>query len=415
MVLAVCCLAPMALAQQEWVESWASAQQLAEPRNSVPEGELADVTLRQIVHLSVGGARVRLRLSNRYGTQPVHFTAVHLARPTSPATSAIEPGSDVALTFSGREDVTVPAGADYLSDTVAFRVPALSDVAITLHMESMPKEQTGHPGSRSTSYLAHGDHVSAAEIENATKLEHWYFLEALEVEAPASAAAVVTLGDSITDGHGATTNENNRWPDVLARRLQANAATREIAVQNAGIGGNRLLHDGLGPNVLARFDHDVVAPPHVKWVIVLEGINDIGTLAREHEVSQEEHDELVRHMIEAYAQMVARAHEHGIKVYGATVMPFEGNNFYHPSAASEADRQAVNKWIREPGHFDAVIDFDKLTRDPENPGQMLSKFDSGDHLHPGPAGYAAMGEAIPLTLFEGRPAKAAHAARKAAR
>jgi lysophospholipase L1-like esterase len=221
----------------------------------------------------------------------------------------------------------------------------------------------------------------------------------VDVTAPSQAACVVVLGDSITDGHGATTDGNNRWPDVLAKRLQSAPATREFAVLNEGIGGNRLLLDGLGPNALARFDHDVLAKAGVRYLIVLEGVNDIGTLARNGEVPQTEHDALVHRMVSAYEQIIARARAHGIKVIGATILPFLGSQFYHPGPSSELDRQTVNQWIRAPGHFDAVIDFDKVTRDPEHPDHLLATFDSGDHLHPSPPGYAAMAEAVPLSFF----------------
>src|SRR5262249_45603495 len=204
---------------------------------------------------------------------------------------------DKALTFSGKPDITIPAGADYISDSIAFSAPALSDVAITLHAESLPAEQTGHPGSRANSYLAHGDLVAAPEFSNSKKVEHWYFIAGIDVTAPDTTAAIVTLGDSITDGHGATTDGNDRWPDVLAKRLEtSNKSKRELAVLNDGIGGNRLLNPGLGPSALARFDHDVLAQAGVKYLIVLEGINDIGTLTRDSEVSDAEHETLVRRM-----------------------------------------------------------------------------------------------------------------------
>jgi lysophospholipase L1-like esterase len=308
-------------------------------------------------------------------------------------------GTDKALSFGGSPDVTIPAGADYVSDPLADFVLAHSDLAITLHTDEPPAEQTGHPGSRETSFLVHGDMVSSAELPDAKKVEHWYFISAVDVTGAPEARAVVTLGDSITDGHGATTNGNDRWPDVLARRLESSPGTRDVAVLNHGIGGNRLLLDGLGPNALARFSDDVIAQTGVRYVIVLEGVNDIGTLAREHELPQADHDALVRHMIDAYEQMIARAHAHGIKVIGATILPFGGSGYYHPGPRSEADRQSVNTWIRQPGHFDAVVDLDKVTRDPQRPDHLLAAYDSGDHLHPGPAGYAAMGNAFPLALF----------------
>ena len=394
-------------AQTRWIGSWAASQQLVEPNNALSPEDLRNVTLRQIVHLSIGGSEIRLHLSNRFGTTALHFTAVHMARPISASSDKTVPGTDKAFTFSGLPDITIPAHADYLSDPVSFPAKAHSDIAITLHIDVPPTEQTGHPASRATSYIAHGNLVSATELTGVKPVEHWFFIAGIDVAAPPEAKAVVALGDSITDGHGATTNGNDRWPDVLAKRLQASPDTRNIAVLNHGIGGNRLLTDGIGPNALSRFDHDVIAQPGIAYLIVLEGINDIGMLARTTEVPRAEHDALVRRMIAAYEQIVARAHTHNIKVFGATILPFVGSSFYHPGPASEADRQAVNEWIRGTGHFDAIIDFDKLTRDPEHRDQMLPAFDSGDHLHPSPAGYAAMGQAVPLSLFaqsaEGAP------------
>jgi lysophospholipase L1-like esterase len=230
-------------------------------------------------------------------------------------------------------------------------------------------------------------------------VDHWYQVSEIDVQAAPGAAAVVALGDSITDGHGATTNENDRWTDVLAQRLQSSAETRNIGVSNQGIGGNHLLHDGLGPSALARFDHDVLAPAGVRWVIVFEGVNDLGELARTTEVSAEEHAAIVSRVLAAYQQIAARAHAHGLKIYGATITPYAGSSYYHPGRLSEADRQEVNRWIRNPGHFDAVIDFDNVVRDPAHPDQLMPAYDSGDHLHPSPAGYKAMGSAIPMALF----------------
>jgi lysophospholipase L1-like esterase len=382
-----------------WIGSWAASQQLVEPRNALSPEDLRDATLRQIVHLSLGGTEIRLRLSNRFGAAPLHLTGVHVARPVSAASHKIVPGSDRALTFSGSPEVTIPAHADYLSDPISFPATALSDVAITLHIDVPPLEQTGHPGSRTTSYLTHGDATSAAELPGAKTVDHWYFIAGIDVTAPPGAAAVVVVGDSITDGRGSTTNGNDRWTDVLARRLQAQPGTRKMAVLNHGIGGNRLLTDSLGPNALSRFDHDVIAQAGVRYLIVLEGINDIGMLTRSGDVARAQHDQLVRRVIGAYQQMIMRAHTHHIKVIGATIMPFVGTAVYHPGPDSEVDRQAINEWIRTPGHFDGVIDFDKITRDPEHRERLLPAFDSGDHLHPSPAGYAAMAEAVPLSLF----------------
>ena len=382
--------------RKQWVGSWAASQQTPETANLLDPELMRDGTLRQVVHLSVGGSQLRVRLSNAFGTQPLHLTAVHVARPGSAGGSAIDVGSDTAVMFNGAADVTIPAGAEYVSDPVTFSATALSSIVISIHYEEPPVGETGHPGSRATSYVAHGDLVLAASLPDAKKVEHWYQISGVDVVGADKSAAVVVLGDSITDGHGATTNENDRWPDVLAARMQAEKSTRMLGVLNEGIGGNRLLLDGLGPNALARFDRDVLAQAGVRAVIVLEGVNDLGTLTRDHDVSAEEHRALVRKIEGAYSQMIERAHAHGIRVMGATILPYSGSKYYHPGPESEADRQAINAWIREVGHFDAVVDFDKLTRDPAHPDHLLPAYDSGDGLHPGPGGYKAMGEAIPL-------------------
>ncbi len=386
-------------AQTGWTGSWAASQQLPEPGNALAAADLRDATLRQIVHLSIGGVALRVRLSNRFGTAPLRFTSVHIARAASPASSRIVAGTDRALTFAGSAEVTVPAGADYLSDAAAFHAAALSDLAITLHLDLPPPAQTGHPGARATSYLAQGDLVSAADLPGAKTVEHWYFVAGVDVAAGARAAAVVVLGDSITDGHGATVNGNDRWTDILARRL-AGRAGGAVAVLNQGIGGNRLLLDGLGPNALARFDHDVLAQAGVRYLIVLEGVNDLGTLTRDGDVPRAEHEALVHRILAAYGQIVARAHTHGIRVMGATILPYTGSAYYHPGPESEADRQTINRWIRGAGHFDEVIDFDKTMRDPAHPDRLLADYDSGDHLHPSPAGYARMGKAVPLAWLQ---------------
>jgi lysophospholipase L1-like esterase len=382
-----------------WVGSWASSQQTPEKGNLLDPELMQDATLRQIVPLSVGGSQLRVRVSNSFGTAPLHLTAVHVARPAPAGHGAIDPASDTAVMFDGTPDVTIPAGAEYVSGAVTFSTAGLSSLAISIHYDQPPTGETGHPGSRATSYVAHGDVVSAATLPDAKTVDHWYQVSGVDVVAPAAAGAVVTLGDSITDGHGATTNGNDRWPDVLAARMQANKATQMVGMLNEGIGGNRLLLDGLGPNALARFDRDVLVQTAVKAVIVLEGVNDLGTLTRDHEVSAAEHKALVARMEGAYAQMIARAHAHGIRVIGGTIMPYGGSGYYHPGPENEADRQAVNAWIRDPAHFDAVIDFDQVTRDPQYPDRLLPAYDSGDHLHPGPVGYKAMGDAIPLKLF----------------
>ena len=400
LAIAAMCFAVRSEAQAtNWVGSWATSQQRPEPQNALAPEDLRDATLRQVVHLSVGGSQLRVHLTNAFGIAPLRISAAHIARPVSAASGSIEVATDTALTFGGSAAVTIPAGAEYISDPVNFPAAALSDLAISIHLDEPPVVETGHPGSRATSYVAHGDMVSAANLEGAKKVEHWYQIGSVDVVAPAQAMAVVTLGDSITDGHGATTNGNDRWPDVLARRLQGTPATKTVSVLNHGIGGNRLLLDGLGPNALARFDRDVVAQTGVRYVIVFEGVNDLGTLTRDAPASAAEHKALVDHIESAYEQMIIRAHAHGIRVIGATITPYGGSDYYHPAAESEADRQAINTWIRDPKHFDAVVDFDKVVRDPARMDHLNPAFDSGDHLHPSAVGYKAMGEAIPLTLF----------------
>lgn len=386
-----------------WVGSWASSQQIPEPQNALPAQALRDATLRQIVHLTVGGRELRVRLSNAFGTAPLTLLAVHVAVPLSKATGRIDPATDETLTFAGSPVVTIPAGADYDSDPVAFDARALSDLAITLYLRVPPQRQTSHPGSRETSFLLHGDHVADPMLPGASTFAHWFFISGVDVRQSAPGAAIVTLGDSITDGHATADNSDTRWPDDLARRLQSSPATRGLSVLNVGTGGNRLLLDGLGPNALARFDRDVLAQTGVCYLIVLEGVNDLGTATRLAPVSAAQHRKLVHRLIAAYEQIILRAHAHGITVVGGTITPYSGSNYYHPSAASEADRQAINAWIRERGHFDAVVDFDRVLRDPRHPDRLLPAYDSGDHLHPSPAGYRAMAAAIPLSLFTDHP------------
>ena len=404
MLLAVSAAASTLLAQpavppQNWVGSWAASQQIPEPQNSLAPDDLRDATLRQIVHLSMGGSILRVHLSNAFGSQPLHLLSVHIAGPLSAAAAKIDPASDKPLTFSGNPDVIIPAGAEYLSDPVEYPVTALKDLAVSIYFGDAPAQQTGHPGSRATSYLVRGNAVSAADLPEAKKFDHWYQLAAVDVAAQPNAAAVVILGDSIIDGHGATTNGNDRWTDVLAQRLQAGAATRDIGVLNEGIGGNHLLTDGLGPSALARFDRDVLAQAGVRWVIVLEGVNDLGGLTRLADPPQTEHAAFVHRILASYEQLIARAHEAHLQIIGATIMPYSDSDYYHPPASNEADRQAINQWIRTSGHFDAVIDFDKAMADPARPNHLNPAYDSGDHLHPSAAGYRAMGELVPLSLF----------------
>ena len=383
----------------DWVSAWASSQFRPTGDAELPAGTLRDQTLRQIVRPSVDGNRIRVRFSNVAGTRPLRISGASIARAQSSGSPTIDAATSMPLRFDGRAAVIIPAGADYLSDPVDMPAKALETIAISLHYDGEP-EQTSHPGSRATSWHMPGDHLSDATMAGAAHFDHWFNLAALEVERCAPSRLIVALGDSITDGKGSTTNGNDRWTDVLAKRLQADPQRPGIAIVNQGIGGNRLLNDGLGPNALARLDRDVLAQPGVTHLIVLEGINDLGTLTLEAPVSQAEHDAHVARIIGAYRQIIARAHAKGIKVIGGTIMPFVGNGYYHANRDNEADRQAVNAWIRTPGHFDAVVDFDRVMRDPAKPERLLPAYDDGDALHPSPAGYRAMGDAIPLNLFD---------------
>ncbi len=386
-----------------WIASWGASQQIPEPQNALPVDDLRDATVRQIFHLSAGGSALRVHVSNAFGTEALHLTSVHIARPVAPDSSAIDPATDHALAFAGNTDVIISPGAEIVSDAVTMPVAALSDVAVSYHLDAPPARETGHPGSRATSYIVHGDFTGAEKLVDPKHVDHWYGVSAIDVQSAPGGGTIVVLGDSITDGHGATTNGNDRWTDVLAARLQASPGTANIGVSNQGIGGNHLLTDGLGPNALARFDRDVLAPAGVRWLIVFEGVNDLGGLARTGEVKPVEHAAFVQRVLAAYRQIINRAHAHGLKVIGATITPYVGSDYYHPGPLSEADRVAVNAWIRAAGHFDAVVDFDAVVRDPQRPDHLLPAYDCGDHLHPSPKGYRAMGEAIPLSLFRSLP------------
>ena len=364
-----------------WVATWAASQQLVEPRNLPPPPAFSDTTIRQLVRVSIGGRQVRVRFSNAFGNVPLTLHAARIARPVKVGAGDIQPDTDRAVMFGGRPSVTIPIGAMVVSDPLDFALAPLADVAITIHVRGAPSDVTGHPGSRTTSFFQTGETVSAGALPSAVRVDHWYFLSGIDVVAGPDAAAIAILGDSITDGRGSTTNGHDRWTDVLARRLLSNDATKEVAVLNHGLGGNRLLSSGLGPNALARLDRDVLAQPGVKWLIVLEGINDIG--ARPEDLAHGRTPATADDLIFALSQIIDRARTHGILVYGGTIMPLEGmTDLNYFTAEGEADRQRVNKWIRESGRFDAVIDFDAVTRNPQQPSRLSPAVDGGDHQHP---------------------------------
>ncbi len=377
----------------EWVGTWACSPQLGDPGNAPPAPGFNDATLRQIVQVSIGGSQLRVRFSNAFGSSPLTIVSAHIALPATG--SGIQKDTDAALSFDGESSVTIPAGALMISDPLDFNLKPDSDLAISIYLQSAPEGITAHPGSRETSYLQSGNVVSAENMPTAAQTDHWYFINGIDVEETHPSAAVVALGDSITDGRGSITNGNGRWTDYLARRLETNKGTQDVAVLNQGIGGNRLLHDGLGPNALARFDRDIIAQTRARWLIVFEGVNDIGTVPRA--AQRHEQPATAQDIIAAYKQMILRAHARGIKVYGATITPFGGS--FYDSPAAEAERTAVNTWIRTSGQFDAVIDFDATIRDPNNPTHILPIADSGDHLHPNDTGYRMLANAVDLKLF----------------
>jgi lysophospholipase L1-like esterase len=379
-----------------WVGTWTASplDQHVNPGQPSP----ANTTYRNVVQISAGGSSVRVEFTNEFGTQPLTIGAAHIALSAgSPTPSgAIQSGSDHALTFNGQASVIIPPGAPVISDPVPLQVAPLSSLAVSVFLPNQPiGDTTCHADARSTTFITIGDTTAAETLADTRSVYSWCFVKAIDVSThAANAAAIVCLGDSITDGALSTRDTNHRWPDVLARRLQQDPKTAHLSVLNEGIGGNRLLHDGAGPNALARFDRDVLAQSGVKYLIILEGINDIGRTAQPRDPG----DEITtQQAISALAQLVTRAHANGIKVFGATLTPYIGAHYASP--AGEQMREAINQWIRTSGIFDGVIDFDQVTRDPANPTVFAADVDSGDHLHPGDAGYQKMGSFIDLSLF----------------
>ena len=378
-----------------WVGTWGTAQQLVEPHNMPPAPGLSNNTLRQVVCGSIGGEQLRMRFSNEYSTSPVTLKEVHIA--VSTGGSSIDSETDVVLRFDGKDMVTIEPGKTVTSDSFNFTLKPRSDVAITIYFGDTSPDVTGHPGSRTTSFLQSGRMIDAVNMPEAAQTDHWYIIDCIEVLAPKSAKTVVVIGDSITDGRGSGTNKQDRWPDELAERLREDSETSNIAVLNMGIGGNCMLRDCLGSAALTRFKDDVLGQNGVHWVIILEGINDIG------QAKDKDAAEVAKGLIKAYERMIDIAHEKNIFVYGATLLPFEESFYYN--MPRETARQDVNEWIRTGKRFDAVIDLDKALSDPENPIHMLSIADTGDHLHPNETGHKMMAEAVDLKLFKTESAK----------
>jgi lysophospholipase L1-like esterase len=383
---------------KQWVGTWASAPRLdahaKTAEDLLPSSAQSGVTLREVVHVSMGGEMVRVRFSNLYGTGPLVIGAAGIAQTQKGA--AIVPGSAKPLTFHGQPSVSIPNGALAVSDPVPFKLAPLSDLTVSFYLPSPSGPVTEHELGNATSYHAPGNAVSSADLDAATTETMWYYLNGVDTLAAADAGAVVTIGDSITDGAKSTIDTNQRWPDELARRLQADPKYRRLSVLNEGISGNKILLDGAGPNALARFDRDVLAQSGAKYLLILEGINDIGRLHGTPDAGLTAAD-----LIGALDQMILRAHTHGIAVIGCTLTPYHGAGYYTENG--EAIRKAVNDWIRTGGAFDGFVDFDAAVRDPNHPDTFLPSDDPGDHLHPNDAGYKVMGDAIDLKLFTLKP------------
>lgn len=371
-----------------WVTAWSAPPDTLGP-------PLAGQTVRQIIRTSIGGSAIRIRLSNLLGTQPVTIGPVHVAVHASD--SAIRAGTDQALTFGGRSTATIAPGGDILSDPAPFEVAPLEQLAVSFYLPTRTGPTTTHDTGIQTAFITlEGDFTAALALPTGEVSSARFFLTDVEVQGGADARSIVAFGDSITDGYLSTRDHDARWPDALAGRLQADPKLRAIAVANAGISGNRVLHEGDGPSALDRFERDALNKPNVHWILVLEGINDIGVAGAppkpEDEVSAPQ-------IIDGLKTLVGRAHARGIKIWGGTLTPFGGVDWPYHTAAGEIKRLAINKWIRTSGTFDAVIDFEQVIRDPSKPDRILPAFDSGDHLHPNDAGYKAMADSLDLRLF----------------
>ncbi|OAL48161.1 SGNH hydrolase [Pyrenochaeta sp. DS3sAY3a] len=397
-----------------WIDAWASMPQLTEPANLPPAPfnqtgiVFANSTIRQTVYLTAAAKQIRLKISNVFGGSNLPITAVSVALPANNTAGIhqIQPKTLQKVTFSGKDSISIPNGALAVSDPLNFPINAQQVVTVTIYLANgqMTNSITSHPGSRTTSWWQFGDAVSAPSLTvtdaSTQSAAHWYFISSIEAWVPPKQGSLLILGDSITDGRGSTTNANNRWPDLLLARLQKSANTKHISLGNLAAGGNRVLADGLGPNLFGRIDRDLLAHPGVKYALVFEGVNDIGTAP----TTPAAQDAVFAALTQAYAQIATLIHAHGIPVFGATITPFSApaNVTSQPYSDPERERtrQRVNAFIRESGVFDAVADFDKLLRDPKVPSQLDPRYDSGDYLHPGVVGYQRVAEGFPVGVFE---------------
>jgi lysophospholipase L1-like esterase len=364
-------------------------------------------TIRQTLHLSVGASQIRLKISNAFGLTNLPITAVTVALPLNQTAGIhqIQASTVQKITFSGSDSISIPNGALAVSDPLDFKVKSQSILTVTIYLATGQAGNaiTSHPGSRTTSWWQFGNAVNAPALaitDASQSAAHWYFLSSIEAWVPSSFGSLIIVGDSITDGRGSTTNANNRWPDLLLARLQKSPATSHIGVANLAAGGNRVLADGLGPNAVGRIERDVLAHPGVKYAMVFEGVNDIGTA----DVTPAAQDVVYQGLVQAYQQMVTRIHANGVPVFGATITPFSApSNFTgqpYSNVEREKTRVKINNWIRKSGVFDAVVDFDAMLRDSKIPSQLAPEYDSGDYLHPNPKGYQHLADLFPVGIFQ---------------
>ena len=393
----------------EWIATWTASPELADPNPREPLLKLDNQTVRERVRISIGGAQIRIRLSNEYGSSPLVIGSATVAVPTD--SSSVRQDSIQTVTFAGHSSITIPAGAPVLTDPLAFPVTSGAEISISIYFPGRVATPTLHALALKRAVISQqGDQTHAEKIEAAAVSESSILVSAVLVPVLPSQRLIVAFGDSLTDGDGSTVDTDDTWPSNLGRRLAKTPEASKIAVVNQGIAGNRLLRDGFGVsalfgvNALARFDRDALAVPGVTHIVLLEGLNDIGfpgARLNGRYLADPAEARTAEELIDAYLQLISRAHVHGVKLIGVTITPFEGvviPGYY--SELKEATRQAVNKWIRTSGSFDGVIDFDAVLRDPNHPTRLLPRFASKDHLHPNDAGYRAMADAIDLALFK---------------
>jgi lysophospholipase L1-like esterase len=387
-----------ALEPQSFISSWGAALMPRTGKGAIPADEFRQVTLRQTVRLSLGGSALRVRISNLHGKEALVIGAATLGTAAMPGRDQLGARPVKALLFDGASKVVVPAGTEKTSDALDWAAPRGDDVAISIYVESGPAQQSVHLAAHSTQFIAPGDQTGRIELVGARPLTSWFQLGGVEVQPAARAGVLVAIGDSITDGSGSTRDQNERWTDFLARRLQREHGP-QLAVINAGIGGNRMLHDDIGPQLLARFDHDVLDRPGVTHALVLIGVNDLGRLHRSTTETAETRQAMLNDLQAGWRELVRKAHARGVCVIAGTMTPYGASTLYNPAPFNEADRQSMNAWLRTADNIDGVADFDAAVRDPSTPERLRAEFDSGDHLHLSPAGYGAMAAAVPVGLL----------------